>query len=349
MGIDIVVATEKDAEQWDALNAASPYGTLFHRWRWLKIAEQYTDARLYPLLFFNKGEPTGIFPFFLKERYFMRMIFSPPPRLAIRFLGPVLNPPPGVKANKKEQDMLELEKEADNFIQTTHRPHFTLISNPPHLVDMRPFKWRGYGIDVVYDYFSDVRCGPEKLWEKLKSNQQRNVRKSEKIGMVFERGHEGELGVLYDLMVRRYKEQGKAVNVPRQYLIDLCRAFPDEMNIFVVKYQGKIVTGSIELLIHRDEMTSWIGNPKPAIPITPSPNDLMNWETMKYASARGLTYYSVLGAATNERLSRYYASKFPDHELRMRYVVKKGVIPPDWLIQGYTRIVKPISEKLRSR
>jgi Acetyltransferase (GNAT) domain len=349
MGIDVVVATEKDAGEWDAINRDSPHGTIFHRWRWLKIAEGYTDARLYPLMFVAKGEPLGIFPLFFKKTSFLRAIFSPPLRLAIRFHGPVLNDRREGKGYKKEQNLLEVQREADNFIQMTFHPHLTVISNPPRVVDMRTFRWRGYGIDVVYDYLSDLRSGPEKLWERLKANQQRNVRKSEKLGMVFERGHERELEVLYDLVVRRYREQGKTVNVPKQYLLDLCRAFPDEMNIFVVRYQGNIVTGSIDLLVSGGEMTAWIGTPKPAVPITPSPNDLISWETMKYASTQGVAYYSVLGAATNERLSKYYSAKFPDHELRMRYVVKKGIIPPDWLLQGYMRIIKPISEKVRSR
>jgi CelD/BcsL family acetyltransferase involved in cellulose biosynthesis len=346
--IDIVVASGKDADRWDAINAASPHGTLFHRWKWLKIAERFTSARLSPLMFVSEGEPLGIFPLFFRKSSFMRTIFSPPPRLAIRFHGPVISDQVRRKGYKKEQILLDVQKAADDFIVTTFHPHLTVISHPPRMVDVRSFLWRGYGIEVVYDYLSDLRPGPEKLWEALKANQQRNLRKSEKMGLSFEEGQEKDLDVLLDLLDRRYREQGKMVNLPGAYLHELLRAFPGEVNLYVVRMEEEIVTGAIDLLISPDEMTTWIGNPKPAVPMTPSPNDLLSWEAMKRASARGIPYYSVLGAATNERLSRYYAAKFPDHQLRMRYVVRKGVISPELLLGGYSRIVKPFSERIRS-
>ena len=57
--------------------------------------------------------------------------------------------------------------------------------------------------------------------------------------------------------------------------------FNDNITVFVTLIEGEIVTGLIDLH-YRDTLYSWIGNPKPRMPISPSPNDLMAWEIIRY-------------------------------------------------------------------
>ncbi len=49
---------------WDRLVEESPYGMLFHRWKFLQILEKYSGFRLYPFGVFRGDEPVCLFPCF---------------------------------------------------------------------------------------------------------------------------------------------------------------------------------------------------------------------------------------------------------------------------------------------
>jgi len=347
MNFSSIIASDETASQWDAIVESSPNGTLFHTWKWLKIAEQYSGSRLYPLIFFKGSEPIGLVPLFFKNEHGLRMVFSPPPHLALLFLGPILSEKTEQRSYKTESSWIEMQNQMDLFLREQLRPHYTMISSAPGVFDDRPFRWAGYQIDNAYDYVSDIGTGTETLWQELPKNFRQDINRSAKHGITIERGGERELVEIYDLLVQRYREQGRPVKVPKAYLIDLYRAFSDHIQVFVAKYEGKIVTGSIEL-VHRDQVGSWIGNLKPMIDISPSPNGILLWEIIKYATTKGYREYLVYGAAGNERLHRYYATKF-NPRLRSRFVATRATATAGLVEWGYIHCIKPVSEKIRSR
>ena len=89
--------------------------------------------------------------------------------------------------------------------------------------------------------------------------------------------------------------------VPRQYFLEIYDNFKDNLKIFVAKLDSEIVTGNIDFQ-YRDVHYSWVGNPKPKIPISPSPNDLLLWESVLSAQENGCRYYITMSAAGNKRL-----------------------------------------------
>ncbi len=117
------------------------------------------------------------------------------------------------------------------------------------------------------------------------------------------------------------------------------------MKIFVAKVDGEIVTGSIDLQ-YRDTHYSWIGNPKPKKPISPSPNDLLIWESVRYAHEQGFRYYVTMNAAGDKRLHSYYASKF-DPELKAHFSVKKNSFLAGILETGYSDLIKPLKRRIK--
>ncbi len=105
------------------------------------------------------------------------------------------------------------------------------------------------------------------------------------------------------------------------------------------------MTGSIDFQ-YRDTHYSWIGNPKPKYRISPSPNDLLIWESVRYAFEQGLRYYVTMNAAGDKRLHSYYASKF-DPELRAHFSMKKRSPLVGIFEKGYTNITKPLKGKAK--
>jgi hypothetical protein len=347
MNFSYIIASEETASQWDAIVENSPSGTLFHTWKWLRIAEKYSGSTLYPLIFFRGEEPIGLVPLFYQTRYHLRMVFSPPPHLALLFLGPIISGKSEKRSYKIESAWIELQKQMDIFIEKNLKPHYVSISSAPGISDVRPYRWAGYHCENAYDYVSDIGAGVESIWQNLQKNFRQDINRSKKLGISIETGGEKELEIIYDSLVQRYREQGRPVKVPKQYLIDLYRSFPDNIRIFVAKHEGNIVTGSIEL-VYKNGIGSWIGNAKPLVNITPSPNGILLWEIIKYAIENGYKEYLIYGAAGNERLYVYWSSKF-NPQLQSRFVATKASVTARLIESGYTYCIKPVSEKIRSR
>ena len=102
MTIEIRIANNDDAEEWDTIYCQSPHGTIFHQWNWLKITEKHTQTKLYPLIGMKGEIPVGIFPLFFQKKGPIPMVFSPPPHAVLFYLGPVLVGYETIKQEKKE-------------------------------------------------------------------------------------------------------------------------------------------------------------------------------------------------------------------------------------------------------
>jgi hypothetical protein len=152
--------------------------------------------------------------------------------------------------------------------------------------------------------------------------------------------------MILDLMDIRYAQQAKTVTESRKYFLDIYDNFKDSLRIFVAKLDGEVMTGNIDFQ-YRDSHYSWIGSPKPKIPLSPSPNDLILWESILYAHDHGCRYYVTMSAAGNKRLHSYYAEKF-NPELQIRYVATKKSFLSGMFEKGYTNILKPLRGRMKS-
>jgi hypothetical protein len=345
MTYEIRRANSEDAEEWDAIISKSPHGTIFHQWDWLKITEKHTQTTLYPLIGIKGSTPIGVFPLFFQKTGSVRMVFSPPPHAALFYLGPVLAGYDTLKQEKREINYIGFQNLVEHFIKSDLKANYVSISLPPCLLDPRPFTWSGYSFEPQYDYVIDLSVGLDSLLKTLDKKGRQNLNQAKKRGMTVEIGGKKEYENILDLMEIRYAQQGKNVTIAREYFLDLYEVYKDHLKIFVAILEGKIVTGSIDFQ-YRDTHYSWIGNPKPKKPISPSPNDLLIWESVKYAHGHGCRYYVTMNAAGDKRLHSYYASKF-DPELKVHLSVKKHSYTAGLLEKGYSEVIKPLRGKFK--
>jgi len=345
MTVEIHIAHNEDAKEWDTIVSKSPHGTLFHTWKWLKIAEKHTQTQLYPLLGKKYGIPFGVFPLFFQKKGTVRMVFSPPPHAALFYLGPVLVGYNILIQEKWEKLYYDFQNSVENFIKNELKANFVSISLSPPLQDPRPFSWSGYNVEPNYDYAVDLSKGFDYLYSSLDRKQRSDLKRAKGKGMTVEIGLKKDFETILDLMDIRYTQQAKIITASRDYFLDLYDVYKDNLKIFVVKYEGEIITGTIDLE-YRDTLYCWIGNPKPINPISPSPNDLLISECVRYASENGLKYHTTFGAAGNERLHTYYASKF-NPELLFRYTATRKSFLATILQKGYTNVLKPLRGRIK--
>lgn len=347
MTVEIHLAKNSDASEWNTIISQSPHGTIFHEWDWLKIAEKHTGTTLYPLMGMKNGTCIGVFPLFFQKRGPIRMVFSPPPHAVLFYLGPVLLRSDSLLQEKWERGYLDFYNLANNYIFNELNANFVSISLSPPLQDSRPFSWSGYTIRPNFDYQVDLTQGIEKLHKSLNNRQRADIKKAFESGMVVERGSEIEFNKVLDLMNIRYEQQAKIVTTPREYFSDIYNKYKDNLKIFVVKMNDEIITGAIRINF-RDTLYGWVGNPKPRQRISPSPNHLLFWETIRYATEYGFRNYVTMSAAGNERLHEYYAARF-NPELKIRYVATKKSFIAEISEKVYRDALKPMRGIIKYR
>ena len=346
MTFEIRLAQNTDAKEWDTIVSKSPHGTIFHQWDWLKITEKHTDSRLYPLFGIKNGEIIGIFPLFYQRKGPIRMVFSPPPHASIFYLGPVLAGKGSLTQEKWETLYINFQESVESFITDDLKARYISIALSPSLQDPRPFSWSGYSIEPNFDYLVDLTKGIDFLYKSLDKQDRSSLRKAKEKEMTFEVGTKKECKKVLDLMEIRYAEQGKIMTESKNYFLDIYDTFYHNLKIATVLFEGEIVTGSIDIQ-YRDSLYGWVGNPRPNKPISPSPNNFLFWETIRYASENGLKKYVTMSAAGNKRLYRYYAARF-NPELKLRYVLTKKSFFTDMAEKGYLTILKPLRAKIRN-
>lgn len=296
MDIEVRIAENKELNNWNSLIKASPHGTIFHTLDWLRIVEKHTNSLFYPLIGVKGEEVVGIFPIFIKKKNFLRLVFSPPPKTAIPYMGPVLLGYDELKQEKKESLILDFITGVYRLIQDNFKPHYTYFKLPPGLNDCRPFKELGYQANPIYSYLLGITDGSSELEANFSIQARKNIKKAEKDGLHAELGSIEELKILYDMLYNRYEEQEKKISISKNYLMDLYDKFyPENMKIFIIQDQGnEIVSGGVKLC-YKDKIIDWIGQPKTTVRTS---NDFLHWSVMKWGIEHKLQYYEILGAGT---------------------------------------------------
>ena len=195
----------------------------------------------------------------------------------------------------------------------------------------------------VFDYHIDIHRDISSIWQDVDANLKGHIKRTEKNGITIEPGSKNDLVEIYNSLERRYHEQKKPVTVSKDYLIELFDKFsPNNLNIFAAKQNGETI-GGIITLSYKDRVLYWVGGAKQQTSNN-SPNDLAQWEAIKYANLKGYKIYEEIGAGT-ERLAEFKAKYNPT--LVSRYSVKKySSIFYQCVEKGYTQVIKRIIKRL---
>ena len=237
----------------------------------------------------------------------------------------------------------EFQRRVDEFISSELGADYSYISVSPRIIDARPFKWMDYDIKPRYSYSIELSKGIDEIWKNITKNLRNDINRARREGIIVKSGSKKELIRLYDLLVKRYADQGKIVNVSKEYLLDIYKAFYSEnLGILVAEYNGDMVTGIVDLY-YNDRTYFWIGNPRPYLKI-PNANELLTWESIQYAFGNGYKYYEIIGIATMERLYKHYSKLNPNFSAY--FSATKYNLPSKVLELAYKDILKPIRSKL---
>jgi lipid II:glycine glycyltransferase (peptidoglycan interpeptide bridge formation enzyme) len=304
--IRVKVADERELEVWDKIVDSSEMGTIFHKSVWLKAAEKHTKSKLYPLIGYEGREAVSVFPIFFKKRAFIKMAFSPPPKCAIPYMGPVFR--------HLSSRQTSIEKLHDNIVNKTLsfltnelQPDYISIKTQRNLLDIRSFLWWALEAHPNYTYMVPIERNTKSLFEGLSNETRVHIRKAEKEKQLEVRqGDITYFKALIRMTTDRYQEQGKDFGPSSEYLMKIYESFPENIDVVGLIHDGQIVGGLI-LLKYRDVVAHWLAGITPLKRLRGA-NELLHWWVIKKYKEKGYKYYELIGANTKHLCK--FKSKF---------------------------------------
>ncbi|MDI6720117.1 MAG: GNAT family N-acetyltransferase [Methanomicrobiales archaeon] len=290
--------------EWDDFVERNPGSEIFHRWDFLKIVEEQSGCRLLPYAIYRGREMIGVLPLFHRALPGLGYILSPPPRTAIPYLGLLLDSSlADLKQHKRESVLRSLGEKVIAEI-ASYSPSSVIISNPPCVIDVRPFQWGGYGVEIAYTYEIDLGRPLSEIWSGFSKDRRQKIGRASRSGIEIVRGT--DLSRLCTMLERRYREQGLTNGILSQrYLERLAAAFPRNFSLYYARH-GDAISGAV-LMIKYNDAKVWVGTPRSEN----HSNELLIWELLREAKAEGYPRFELVGANTRQLCT--FKSQFNPH------------------------------------
>lgn len=312
--IKVKIAEEEALKKWDELVDISTQGSIFHKLDWLRAAEIQSKSKLFLLIGCRGEKIVGLFPVFYIRKPFLKMVFSPPPRCAIPWMGPVY-----IDSNLKQYKVESIQQEfvgnVFDFLENELGINidYTLISTSHNLFDTRPFKWKGFCVQPTYSYVIPLDKNLDDILGDFKNQERTDIRRALKNdGIKIEKGGIKEILLINKMVAERYKKQGRKYGISDDYLRDLYRNFQADIEAITLYSDGRLITGLV-LLRYKKRISHWIGGTPPRVPIIGA-NAVLHWKVIVEAKQNDLKYYELIGANT-QHLCRVKSKFNPNLEV----------------------------------
>jgi lipid II:glycine glycyltransferase (peptidoglycan interpeptide bridge formation enzyme) len=322
----------KDGQLWDEFVDESPYGTLFHKWNFLKIVERHAGYRLFPYGAYKGEKLLGIFPLFYKNAHGVKMLFSPPPRTGIYYLGFVLSKDyDNLKQSKKESDLGHFSDEMEKTIADLS-PDYIHISTVPNFLDTRFFKWNNYSVEPNYTYVTDLSKSAEEIMGGFHRYLRRDIKSAENSGMRIGLGE--DVSAFCAMQSKRYEEQGMIDPlISEEYFSDLVKAYPDNIRVYYLYEQNGGIISALATQEYKDRFQGWMGLTK----TVEHANELIIWNLMQIAKAKNYKKFEIIGANVKNQCP--FKSKF-NPSLERNYIINKKNLKGNIAEWVYVNLIK---------
>jgi hypothetical protein len=322
----------KDKEIWDAFVDRSAEGLLFHKWDFLKIVEKHSNLKLFTYAV-DKGETTiALIPIFYEKKLGLDLIFSPPPKTAIPYLGFLFDGDfSKLKQHKRENYLRIVCNEVTAEIRKYHPDYFS-INVVPSFIDIRYFIWGNYRVKPNFTYIMDLTSPLEDIWNGFSESTRREIRKTKGLGFELSKGSDPH--VVFNILKNRYEEQGMKLPIlSYEYLADLINKYPEEINIYYLHNSDKEIINGIITVEYKNYISLWFGGLKTGFATT----EFMIWRLIQDAKSRNYTKMENIGANT-ERL-RGFKSKF-NFRLEISFIISKNNFIGGMAFWLYLKVMK---------
>ncbi len=255
--------------EWDAWVDAHPAANVYHLRAWTEVAVRAYGMRA-PLLVARPhagGPIVGALPLFVVgnrlRRYVTNGLFGA--------YGPILATAPGVEHALLDRALAVGREAGAGYLQLK-----TLGVEPPP-----GFVRRARCVIATLPLAPDE----DSLWKSVRGKVKRDVKTAQRSGLIARSGW-GELGNFYDVLAENMHRLGTPI-YGRPFVRELVAALGPRADVVTLALDGRTVSGA--LAIHYRGATTVPFASSRADAFKLCPNNLLYWEIMKRAVARGST------------------------------------------------------------
>jgi hypothetical protein len=289
-----------DKNTWDAFIDSNKHSMIFHKWDFLKTVEKYTENNVLTYGIYYDTQLIGVLPLFSNDILSVKMMFSPPPRTAIPYLGFLLfNEYNSLKQDKKEKFLHLIAEDIDIEFKKEKIDYVSLCLSP-EIVDVRPFLWSKYGVVMNYTYILDTSVELEKIWNNLKKETRKKIKQAQSANIKIV--YTEDCTKIYEKLEERYIDQ--KIHLPiisYEYLTELKNYFPNNI-FFKQAVIGDEIVGSEIIIRYNNKHIDWLGGVRPEVnyPV----NELLIWNSIEQCKENNIKEMDLAGA-NNKQISEF--------------------------------------------
>jgi len=308
-------------EDWNQFVKKHDLGTFFHLYEWISFAEKKSGYKLYPLTLHKGGKLYAVFPVFLKSKYGISVLASPPPKVSTPAMGPLLMNESSnqYKKEKNDRDMIIAFHE---YLVEELGANYIKINCVVGYEDVRQFTWRSYCASPRYTYHLNI-SKHDSAFDQFDGRVRTGIRKASEEGAEYIHEATGYGSKILELVQARYNEQGLTFPVTANDLVYLqSTPLAEYIHVNAVTHNDDLLMGNI-LLKYQKKIHHWIGGVKPEGNIN-GVNELLHWNGMEQFSKQGFTSYELMGGNT-EHLCDHKSKYNPELKTSYEVVYSKGL------------------------
>jgi FemAB-related protein (PEP-CTERM system-associated) len=283
--LNIRLADNNDKDRWDDFVKSHPHASPYHLYAWKMAVEEAYNHRACYFIAENNNKVTGVLPLiYLKPPLITGQLVS----LPYCDIGDML----ATQENTKER----LISEAISLAKKTKAKYIEIRGqiNPPSFGDPGlPVSVQAHKVRMILE----VPPSSETLWNNFRSKLRSQVRKTEKNGLRFVWGEHKDVDSFYVVFSRNMRDLGSPVHSKRWFKAILLY-YGSNARMGLVYYSKQLIGAGIILCINNSISVPWASTLQEYNRL--SPNMLLYWEFIKYASDNGFVKFDFGRSTPNE-------------------------------------------------
>ena len=275
-----VVTVQSGHAEWDLFVRAFEGATAYHRFGWKAVfARSFGHPSHYLAAIDDNGGWQGILPLVhMRSRIFGNFLVSLP---FVNYGGLLC---------ENEAAAGLLLEEAEKIRRTCGATHVELrhVARRPENLPTKQHK-----VTMVLELAGST----EDLWKAFDPKLRNQIRKAQKSGLHFGRGHLDLIDDFYEVFARNMRDLGTPV-YSKQFFRNVMETFPDTTTIVAVLHEGRMIAAGIASWFRGRLEIPWASSIKDYKALCP--NHKLYWEAIRFAIEHGFREFDFGRSTPNE-------------------------------------------------
>jgi len=264
--IDVFVAADSDAGEWECYVTSQHAASQYHGWKWRGVFERAFGHQAQYLLARRDAAVVGVLPLVVfRSRLFGRFMVSLP---FVNYGGVVADDDAVAAALLARASTMAQELRLDHLELRHTERQFDGLPCKQHKVSM----------------MAALDTSAERAWEGLDRKVRNQIRKAEKSGLTTSAGGAELLDEFYAIFCRNMRDLGTPVYA-RAFFDEVLTAFPDSARVIVVRQGATPVAAGIVLGDGETVEVPWASSLNEFRSLCP--NHALYWFVMQWAIEHG--------------------------------------------------------------